>query len=323
MQIPSVTIIIPCYNASSYIEKCLYELNKQEYKDFEVICVDDSSSDNTIEVIENFKNNASYSIRIIKNESNMGPAFSRNKGILMAESEYIAFCDSDDWYDSGFLKLMIDAVEKNDANLAFCGYKVVDENGKQELRPLCSVDKFNKVNEAIKLDVDSLCMMVVKTNIMKDTLLPDIRNGEDMAVVPLLIVKAGGFVAVKECLYNYFRRSSSASQRPTMKAVKELEKSYKYIENNLPDGNDLVLEYIGIRNLLYAGLITLFSFSYDVNTAKRITSDFEMKHRCWNKNILIDGMPTYKKLVLKFVSMRWFWAIRLVAMIRKKLTGIG
>lgn len=318
-----VTVIIPCYNAEKYIEKSIKSIDNQFVEDIDIICIDDCSTDNTINKLISLKKDCVNNLIILRNDDNQGPAASRNRGILMAESEYIAFCDSDDWYDSSFLKLLIDAVEKNDANLAFCGYKVVDENGKQELRPLCSVDKFNKVNEAIKLDVDSLCMMVVKTNIMKDTLLPDIRNGEDMAVVPLLIVKSGGFVAVKECLYNYFRRSSSASQRPTMKVVKELEKSYKYIEDNLPDGNDLVLEYIGIRNLLYAGLITLFSFSYDVNTAKRIISDFETKNRCWNKNKLIDGMPTYKKLVLKFVSMRWFWAIRLVAMIRNKLTGIG
>lgn len=318
-----VTVIIPCYNVEKYIEKCIRSIDNQSKEGIDIICIDDCSTDNTVNTLMSLKEECVNNIIILRNESNMGPAASRNKGILMAKSEYIAFCDSDDWYDIDFLKLMIGAIEKNDANLAFCGYKVVDENGKKELRPLCAVDKFNKVNEAIKLDVDSLCMMVVKTNIMKATLLPDIRNGEDMAVVPLLIVKAGGFVAVKECLYNYFRRSSSASQKATMKVVKELEKSFKYIEDNFPDGNDLVLEYIGVRNLLYAGLITLFSFSYDVNTAKRITNDFETKHKCWNKNKLIDGMPTYKKIVLKFVSMRWFWAIRLVAMIRNKLTGIG
>ena len=318
-----VTVIIPCYNAEKYIEKCIKSIDNQSVEGIDIICIDDCSTDNTVSKLMSLKEECVNNLIILKNESNMGPAASRNRGILMAESEYIAFCDSDDWYDLDFLKLMIDAIEKNDANLAFCGYKVVDEKGKQELRPLCQVEKYNTVTEAIKLDVDSLCMMVVKTNIMKVTLLPDIRNGEDMAVVPLLIVKAGGFVAVKGCLYNYFRRSSSASQRPTMEVVKELEKSYKYIEENFPDGNDSVLEYIGIRNLLYAGLITLFSFSYDVNTAKRITNGFETRHSCWNKNKLIEGMPAYKKLVLKLLSMRWFWAIRLVAMIRNKITGIG
>lgn len=317
-----VTVIIPCYNAEKYIEKCIKSIDIQSIESIDIICIDDCSTDNTINKLMSLKKDCINNLTVLSNEKNLGPAASRNKGILMATSEYIAFCDSDDWYDINFLELMIDAIEKHEANLAFCGHKVVDENGKQELRPLCSVEKFNIVSEAIKLDVDSLCMMVVRTSIMKDTLLPNIRNGEDMAVVPLLIVKADGFVSVKECLYNYFRRSSSASQRPTMAVVKELEKSYKYIEDNFPDGHDSVLEYIGIRNLLYAGLITLFSFSYDVNTAKRIIDDFEAKHRCWNKNKLIDEMPPYKKLVLKLVSMRWFWAIRLVAIIRNKLTGI-
>ena len=318
-----VTVIIPCYNAEKHIEKCIKSIDNQSVAGIDIICIDDCSTDNTVNKLIALKEACVNNLTILRNENNQGPAVSRNKGILMSTSEYIAFCDSDDWYDIDFLKSMIDAIEKHEANLAFCGYKVIDENGKQELRSLCSADKFNMVSEAIRLDVDSLCMMVVKTSIMKDTLLPDIRNGEDMAVVPLLIVKAGGFVAVKECLYNYFRRSSSASQKPTIAVVKELEKSYKYLEDNFPDGNELVLEYIGIRNLLYAGLITLFSFSDDVNTAKRIINDFEAKYRCWNKNKLIKEMPSYKKIVLRLVSMRWFWAIRLVAMIRNKLTGIG
>lgn len=318
-----VTVIIPCYNAEKYIEKCIKSIDNQSVEGIDIICIDDCSTDNTINKLRSLKKDCVNNLTFLTNENNLGPAASRNKGILMATSEYIAFCDSDDWYGRDFLKTMIDAIENNKANLAFCGYRVVDENGKQDLRPLCSVEKYYKVSEAIKLDVDSLCMMVVKTSIMKDTLLPDLRNGEDMAVVPLLIVKAGGFVAVKECLYNYFRRSSSASQRPTMAVVKELEKSYKYLEDNFPDGHDLALEYIGIRNLLYAGLITLFSFSYDVNTANRIIRNFEAKYRYWNRNRLIEEMPTYKKIILRFVSMRWFWAVRLVAMIRNKLTGIG
>lgn len=76
------------------------------------------------------------------------------------------------------------------SDIAFCGYKVVDENGNLQMRALTDKSGTLSRTEIFGLDVDSLCMMMVKTSIMKDTLLPNLRNGEDVATVSLLIGKA-------------------------------------------------------------------------------------------------------------------------------------
>ena len=79
--------------------------------------------------------------------------------------------------------------------MAFCGYKVVDEHGKSQSRPVYNRSGLISREEAFCLDADSLCMLMVKTDIMKDTLLPDLRNGEDVATVPLLMAKANRYAA--------------------------------------------------------------------------------------------------------------------------------
>ena len=311
-----ITVIIPCYNAEKYIERCLMALNNQCYKDFKVIIIDDASQDNTVVKIAEVARKVSFEIDFVYNEKNSGPAFSRNRGICLADSDYLCFCDSDDWFDSNFLASMLKRVEADGSDIAFCGYRIVSSNGDEEERPLCCKHSIVNCEEALGLDLDSLCMMLVKAPIMKSTLLPDIRNGEDMAVVPLLISKANKCSVVSECLYNYYRNTQSASQTANMRVVESLVLSFKHVCENLPSSQRELLEYIGIRNLLYPSIITLFTFTYDIKKAKEIIESFETDFPTWHKNVMIKTLPKYKKLVLFFICKRLFFLIRLVALLR-------
>lgn len=315
-----ITVVIPCYNAEEYIDGCIHSLQNQLFSDFEVIFVDDASKDNTVRKLENIALNSNLNIQIIKNEKNCGPAKSRNRGILAATTEYITFCDADDWYEVEFLSTLYKGLKKNNADLAICGYSVVDEKGNKEKRPLNQSCVVEKKEDMLGIDVDSLCMLMVKTTIMKDTLLPDIRNGEDMAVVPLLMMKANKCLVIRECLYNYYRRSGSASETVTMKVVDSFVESFNHIREHFPKGYVEIEEYIGVRNLLYAGLITLFSFSYDIKKANKILGDFEKSYPNWIKNDYIEEMPRYKVVVLKLAHNRYYVAIWVLAKLRKILT---
>lgn len=315
-----VTIVIPCYNAENYIDSCIDSLLKQEYQNFNVIFIDDASKDRTVEKLENSVLNCNLDIKILKNKENSGPAVSRNRGILSAVTKYITFCDIDDSYEPNYLSKLLSELEKNDADLAFCGYSVVDEKENKVKRPLSFNGVLTNKIDILKLDVDSLCMLMVKTDIMKDTLLPNIRNGEDMAVVPLLMVKSNNCVAISECLYNYYRRNNSASEKPSIQVVNSLITSFEYIKNHFPEEYLEIEEYIGIRNLLYAGLITLFSFSFDVNVADQILENFEECYPNWKRNQYINELPNYKKIVLKLAGKRIYLGIWFLAWLRKILT---
>ena len=320
MEMNRMTVVIPCYNAENYIDRCVDSLLKQTYQNFDVIFIDDASKDNTVKKLENIVLNCNLNIKIIKNEENSGPAKSRNRGILSATTEYITFCDADDSYEPDFLSKLFNELEKNKADLVVCGYSVVDENGNKEKRPLNFNGVLRSKADILKLDVDSLCMLMVKTNIMKDTLLPNIRNGEDMAVVPLLMIKSNSCVALGECLYNYCRRNNSASEKPTMKVVDSFISSFEFIKTHFPKEYYEIEEYIGIRNLLYAGLITLFSFSFDVKKANRILYDFEKSYPNWIQNKYINEMLNYKKIVLKMANKHAYWGIWILAKLRRSLT---
>lgn len=311
-----VTIVIPCYNVAKYIKRCIDSLVDQSFQKFKVILVDDKSTDDTYQYLLQLQATSGLDIMVLQNSCNSGPAVSRNKGILEADTKYITFCDSDDWYEPDFLKTMVGLLEDNAADMAFCGYKVVDEHGNSQSRPVYNRSGLISREEAFCLDADSLCMLMVKTDIMKNTLLPDLRNGEDVATVPLLMAKANRYAATVSCLYNYFRRSDSASERPTMKAVESLVCSYQYVQKNFPDKYIKEKEFLGIKNLLYSTIITLFSCSNDKRTAKELLNEFETIYPNWKNNPYITSLRIYKKVILRMVSLKLFGVVRLVAILR-------
>lgn len=311
-----VTIVIPCYNVAKYIKRCIDSLVGQSFQKFKVILVDDKSTDDTYQYLLQLQATSGLDIMVLQNSCNSGPAVSRNKGILEADTKYITFCDSDDWYEPDFLKTMVGLLEDNAADMAFCGYKVVDEHGNSQSRPVYNRSGLISREEAFCLDADSFCMLMVKTDIMKNTLLPDLRNGEDVATVPLLMAKANRYAATVSCLYNYFRRSDSASERPTMKVVESLVCSYRYVQENFPDEYIKEKEFLGIKNLLYSTIITLFSCSNDKRTAKELLNEFETIYPNWKNNPYITSLRIYKKVILRMVSLKLFGVVRLVAILR-------
>lgn len=314
-----VTVVIPCFNAAQYIYKCISSLENQTYHNFKVIFVDDNSTDDTYSQLLELQKISHLNIKVLLNAQNSGPAISRNRGILEVDTKYIAFCDCDDWYEPNFIEEMVGLLESNSADLAFCGHKVVDENGSALMRPVFNKSGIISKEQVYSLDADSLCMLMVKSDIMKTTLLPNLRNGEDMAVVPLLIAKANIYVVSEKCLYNYFRRSDSASEMIKVEVVDSLLFSFDYLKQNFPSDLHIELEYIGIKYVLYSSIITLFTIGFYRKKALLILYNFEKNYPNWKNNPYLGGMRFYKRLVIFLVKLKCLYCIRVVAIVRKSL----
>ena len=113
---PKISIIMPVYNGAKYLEKSLESVSRQTFKDLEVICVDDGSTDNSLEVLDELK--AKYDFIKVISQENQGSGKARNTGLQNAGGEYIAFLDADDIYvDANALNEMYGIAEKNDADV--------------------------------------------------------------------------------------------------------------------------------------------------------------------------------------------------------------
>lgn len=112
-----ISIIIPIYNVEKYLRECLYSVINQTVKDIEIICINDGSSDNSLNIIEEFAEKDSR-IKII-NQDNHGIGYARNKGIEVSSADYIYFLDSDDYISNDFLEPMYNKAIENNADIVF------------------------------------------------------------------------------------------------------------------------------------------------------------------------------------------------------------
>ena len=134
---PEISILIPVYNNAEYLSECLDSLLNQTYQDFEIICVNDCSPDNSLEVLEHYHQKDSR-IKIINKERNGGLSTARNEGLAHAQGKYIYFCDGDDWLDNNYLEKMHDAAVQTNAdvvlNTNILTHNGVDEPFQHEIR---------------------------------------------------------------------------------------------------------------------------------------------------------------------------------------------
>lgn len=122
-----VSIIMPSYNTAKFISETIDSVLMQTYTNWELIIVDDCSTDNTDEVVKSFLSDDR--IKYIKNEKNSGAAFSRNRALREANGKWIAFLDSDDLWFPEKLEKQIRFMEKNRCHFSYTNYIEIDEDG--------------------------------------------------------------------------------------------------------------------------------------------------------------------------------------------------
>lgn len=146
-----VSIITPCYNSAAYISETIQSVLNQTYKDWEMIIIDDGSSDESAEIISKFLYKDKR-IKYFRTESPTGsPSFPRNIGLDKAMGKYIAFLDSDDLWLPNKLQEQIDFLERNNFNLVYSFYEKIDEEG-------------NRDNRVIKTKLNSTYESLLKSN---------------------------------------------------------------------------------------------------------------------------------------------------------------
>lgn len=115
-----ISVIVPVYNAENYIEKCIYSILNQTYEDFEIIVVNDGSSDNSLNKLLKLKDEYPDKIRVFSQE-NKGVSVARNFALENVNGDFIAFVDSDDWIESDYLQVLKDALAEGDVVIS--GFK--------------------------------------------------------------------------------------------------------------------------------------------------------------------------------------------------------
>ena len=205
-----VTIVVPVYNVEKYLRKCLNSIVNQIYENIEIICVDDGSPDNSINILNEFAQ-SDKRVKIIRQE-NQGLSGARNTGINNAIGKYIMFIDSDDWIELNMVELMVNKIENENLDLVVCGNTnyYVNKIKKQELTKLSSeiiysgIDYFRQ-NYKKNYRFGNCWNKIYKLDLIKQKSIkfPIKRLYEDLLFVFQYIYFCKKVGIIKQSLYNY------------------------------------------------------------------------------------------------------------------------
>lgn len=221
-----VSIIMPSYNTGKFIGETINSVIDQTYINWELIIVDDCSSDNTDEIVKNIKDSR---IVYLKNEKNMGAAVSRNRALREAKGKWIAFLDSDDLWKENKLEKQIKFMKDNNYYFTYTNYIEIDENGNQNGKKITGPKRITKIGMfnycwpgclTVMYDAEKIGLIQIE----------DIKKNNDYAIW-LKVCKKVDCYLLDESLAMYRKRRGSISSYSYTVLIKWHYKLYRDAEH--------------------------------------------------------------------------------------------
>lgn len=233
---PLISVIMPAYNSASFIHTAILSVQKQSFTNWELLIVDDGSSDNVQEIVGEFVQNDSRICLIV--QENQGVSGARNQGIIFSKGKYLAFLDSDDAWEATFLEKLLDRAQSGSFDVIYSGYKKERKN-----------HQYKQVGKPFRVDDLLLFYLLGKQGLHLSTFLIEkffldkrkvmftrgCAYGEDIEFILKLLCFAQ-VCAVEEYLSLYKYQDNSAmnvawnSHRE--EAILALERAYCFVEKN-------------------------------------------------------------------------------------------
>lgn len=238
MNQPIVSVVMPTYNGGKYIRQAVDSVFAQEVP-LELFIIEDGSTDNTEEILGPYMERENF--HYIKNEKNLGVAGSRNRGIQSAKGEYIAFLDSDDWWEKGKLKKQLERIQSSGCVLCSTGRELIHPDGS-------SAGKYIPVRETIsyqnllKHNSINCSSVLVRRDAMVEFPMEHDDSHEDYLSWLKILKKYGNAVGINEPYLKY-RLSEGGKSRNKWKSARMTYQVYRYMGFGMVKSTLLFVSY--------------------------------------------------------------------------------
>lgn len=159
-----ISIIVPVFNAEGYILEALNSIDSQSYNSYEVLVIDDASTDNTFNVISEYIKTKSK-FKLFKNATNKGVAETRNKGCAISSYSYLAFLDADDIWHEDKLESCVNEIIKTDTDLICSSYNFINDTGANVSKPYLIENRFFTYKEILDENIIGCSTVILKKNV--------------------------------------------------------------------------------------------------------------------------------------------------------------
>lgn len=329
---PSISIIIPAYNAEINIRRCLNSLLEQTEKNYEVVIVNDGSSDNTGKIAEEYKSN-DCRFKVIHTH-NRGVSNARNTGLDNAQGKYIIFLDSDDYLESNYLNMLMNTDDRYDivcTNILMICEETGSELSRSNFRPssfvLDSDESLENVITAGALEYAASKrykkQIIDEYNIRFNE---DFSVGEDTIFFVEYLVHSSTIKLTNESSYIYMKNNSGSSNqnfifyqniiKANNKICDILSTKYKTIHNSMLWKNRILLIYISLIN--YISNQKLISFSDKLSNVRAFLKDYP-----YTFNLSTNILPFNVRILYYLVKYKLVFAALMFMRLKKYCSTVS
>lgn len=323
----SVSLIIPVYNVEKYLDKCLGSVEKQTFKDFEAVIVNDGSTDNSLEIIEKYTQRNDNFICFSTENNGLGGA--RNFGLSKAAGEYVVFLDSDDYISPDCLEKLYRAITDNESDIAVCNIYDVKEDGtviSTSKTNLCNVTTSLFESHQILFNRPCAWAKMYRKSLFDGFSYVSREWYEDIRLTPKLFLKANKITYIDDYLFFYVQRAGSIMNNSNAKRNLEIINAFDdlisyFKESGAYETYQSELEYLVVEHIAVSGL-TRVVLSKDKNKKavlkkmEEYISGFENLY----SNKYIGNLDKNKRLILFFNKNKLYFLTSL-CMNGKRLLG--
>lgn len=300
---PKFSIIIPVYNVEKYLRKCLNSVFSQNYKNYEVIVVNDGTKDNSMDIVKD------YPVKVI-NQKNQGLSVARNNGVEKATGEYILFLDSDDYIEKGLLEAIDKSLDNKPDIVRFQIREVFEDGKKTDYHEKSFANKTGQ--EAFQLITkyhfveNAWCYAIRREYYLKNKFkFKENTFHEDFGLLPLVIIKAQRVNSIDYIGYNYLQRQGSImSDKDYAKTKRKVDDMYVHYYYLINEANKLDLDTSIFRSFLSNSLIIKITELND--------EDYKLYLKKLKKDKVFDNLLTdtfqrkIKKYLLRYSPKKYY-----------------
>ena len=303
-----ISVIVPVYNVEEYLDECLLSLVRQDYDNYEVIVVNDGSTDKSLKIAKKYEKKYPKLIKVY-DKKNGGLSSARNYGIDKSTGEYLMFIDSDDYVFDNCLSVVGKHINGNHYDILVYSFLV----GEDKQYNMLYDDNINDLYKRYIVGKPNACNKVCRKELFNDIKFPIGLYYEDLATMPKF---AKGDVKIKfigDALYFYRIREGSImnkkSYTPKMDSIFEvLEQLKDYFEGNYIEE----IEYLYIEHLLRGASLRYFDCSECSKQLDRIVSIMKQQFPNWKKNKYFKKESFKKKVMCYLFYNKYHLLIKLL-----------
>lgn len=317
-----ISIIIPIYNTGKYLEKCIKSVTEQSLKEIEIICINDGSTDNSLEILKKFQKEDNRIIII--NKENGGSSSARNTALKIARGKYCLNIDSDDWIEQGYFKDLYERAEKDNLDITLSNI-IFDfgENSKKNyiLNDLdISNEKIITGKEYIKIFLKEnfhgyTWNKLIKTELYNKNKIKydlDIFSGEDVECILRLAYFASKIGKLNKTYYHYIQGENNGNRKIRLKSLKDTIKVFENLESFYKDKEKIFIKLL--KGRMYPILLLKFLIYYEYydknkeyqEMRRKIINQYNSDNEFIWKNVNCREYEKIKVLFLKLLKNNCF-----------------